>query len=181
MQRSFLKWTLACGLAAAPSFFIAMSLVHRTGYAAACGGMIAGTAVFVVLYGFVERTQRVQRILSWRFAKRTAWIGYGTRIAASIIFPMGVFLDMICGLFSVGFSQWLLGNERFFVERDAAVHGEHVSVFANFLFTTVVQGLLLNVVLLGYMILCLASAIALPCSPSRVQQFDAHRPMAWHD
>ena len=61
-------------------------------------------------------------------------------------------MDMICGLFSVGFSQWLLGNERFFMERDAAVHGEFVSVFANFLFTTVVQGLLLNVVLLGYMI-----------------------------
>ena len=100
--KSILKWTLACSIAAGPSFFFGSSLARQTGFPAACAGMIAGIVVFIVLYVLVERTQRVQRILSWRFARRTAWIGYGTRIAASIIFPIGMFPDVFCGMFSLG-------------------------------------------------------------------------------
>jgi hypothetical protein len=116
--------------------------------------MIAGIVVFIALYVFVERTQRVQRILSWRFARRTAWIGYGTRVAASIIFPIGMFPDIFCGMFSVGFSGWILGGNLMGPGREHHIFdGNHAMVFAEFMLTTVVQGVLLNVVLFGYMIL----------------------------
>ena len=116
--------------------------------------MIAGIVVFIVLYVFVERTQRVQRILSRRFARRTAWIGYGTRVTASILFPIGMFPDIFCGLFSVCFINWALrGNTNTnFDHRPVIADGEQAMVFAEFMLTTVVQGVLLNVVLFGYML-----------------------------
>lgn len=116
--------------------------------------MIAGIIVFIVLYVFVERTQRVQRMLAWRFARTTAWIGYGTRVAISIIFPIGMFPDILCGAFSVGVSQWALGSSRLMSGDYSPVSGgDHVVVFAEFMLTTVVQGVVLNVVLFGYMVL----------------------------
>ena len=152
--KSFLKWTLACGIAAAPSFFFGSNLVHRSGIIAACGGMIDGIIVFIVLYVFAERTQRVQQILSWRFARRTAWIGYGTRVAASIFFPVGIFVDVFCGVFSVSISNWFLGAGQINFRDRSFVSGEdQIAVFAEFMLTTIVQGILLNVVLFGFMIL----------------------------
>lgn len=116
--------------------------------------MIAGIAVFITLYVFIERTQRVQRILSWRFARHTAWIGYGTRITASIIFPIGMFVDIFCGVFSVGFSRWVFGGNLMMGPGHVPPNfsGNHALVFSEFMLTTVVQGVLLNVVLFGYMI-----------------------------
>jgi hypothetical protein len=114
--------------------------------------MVAGIFAFIVLYVVVERTARVQRILSWRFARTTAWIGYGTRIAATIIFPVGMTIDMICGLMSVGFSQNLFGANTFVAPHNMPVDGDLTAVFFHFCFTTIVQGILLNIVLFGFMI-----------------------------
>lgn len=121
--------------------------------------MIAGIVVFIVLYVLVERTQRVQRILSWRFARRTAWIGYGTRIAASIIFPIGMFPDVFCGMFSLGFSGWLFGGNTMMALRSeqTTFDESYAMVFTEFMLTTIVQGVLLNVVLFGYMIFVFGS------------------------
>jgi hypothetical protein len=116
--------------------------------------MITGIAVFVILYVFAERTQRIQRILSWRFAKRTAWIGYGTRIAATFIFPVGMTIDMLCGILSVNLGQLLFGPETYHVApRYRGVDGDNVTIFLHFMLTTITQGVLLNVVLFGYMII----------------------------
>jgi len=116
--------------------------------------MIAGIVSFIGFYVYLERTQRVRRILSWRFARRTAWIGYGTRIAATIIFPVGMLMDMICGMMSVGLAQQIFGANTFLVPLpDELPDTDQAVVFLNFFFTTIVQGVILNVVLFGYMIL----------------------------
>ncbi len=61
---------------------------------------------------------------------------------------------MFCGLFSVCFVNWALrGNTHTdFDYRPLIADGEQAMVFAEFMLTTVVQGVLLNVVLFGYMI-----------------------------
>ncbi len=107
---------------------------------------------FIALYVFAERTQTVQRMLSWQFARRTTWIGYGTRIAASIIFPVGMLVDSICGIFSVGVNRWFFGGFPSFHEHAEVTGGEHSIVFIQYLTTTVTQGLLLNIALTGYML-----------------------------
>jgi hypothetical protein len=64
---------------------------------------------------------------------------YGTRIAITIIFPVGYFLDLYCGLASISLTQAFTGTE--FALRD------EVADFHQVLLTTLIQGTVMNVVL----------------------------------
>ena len=145
------KWTLVCSIAAGPSFVMGFELAMHQQPAAAIIGMILGVIAFIAIYVIAERTRRVRRIMSKRHAVRTAWIGYGTRSFISIVFPLGLSIDIFCGLFSWGFVAAVRGNEMGFAPHQSNVASPLV-VFVQFFATTIVQGVLLNFVLIGYML-----------------------------
>lgn len=64
-------------------------------------------------------------------------IGYGTRVVVSLAYPLGLGLDIVTGMFSVGLAEALWGRS----------HG-----FAATLTTTLIHGTLMNVILMIYML-----------------------------
>ena len=137
-----------CVLAAAPSFVL--GLILDGGNPGAIIGMICGVFAYVVVYTAVEHAPFVRRLLALRTVRRTAQIGYGTRIGMSVIFPIGFYLDMFVGIFSVPVSQWILlfvGREN--ITSASTNEGDFVSHFVM----TIVQGAFLNIILLSYMLI----------------------------
>lgn len=142
--RALGRWTLICCISAAPSFFWGCAL-HR-GFEHVVG-MVGGILVFVLGYTVLECTHYYQQIITRPHMHRTALIGYGTRILISVLFPVGLAVDMMTGVISVAIIQSVSPTNS--VELSDA--GASASAFAVFL-TTVVQGILLNFMLFAYMI-----------------------------
>ncbi len=134
LRRTALRWLVVCGISAAPSFVFGLAI---TGGQVA--GMLTGILLFVIGYTLLDYRTASLPIRRKRTVRRTLKITYGTRIAISILFPIGAYLDTICGILSVGLTQSITGFEL----RSAS--GE-MGYFAA-TFTTLVQGALLNVVL----------------------------------
>ncbi len=128
-------WTLVCGISAAPSFIWASASFDTA-------GMICGVAFFVVLYTVVSSTDWCNRFERRPFVRRTLQIGYGTRLAMSIVYPLGMVVDLIPGIISVGIVEGRLAS------------GQHT--FLPTLLTTVVQGCLINCLLGLYMLIVYA-------------------------
>lgn len=132
------RWTFICTVSAAPSFFWGCVLHHQLRHILA---MIAGIVVFILVYTMVECSAAYRRVIAWPHMRRTFWIGYGTRLTISIIFPIALFVDTWTGMLSV-----------MLIESNAV--GGNPSENASFLIvflTTMVQGTLLNIVLFAYM------------------------------
>ena len=142
--RALGRWTLICSISAAPSFFWGCALHPALEHSV---GMICGILVFVIAYTVVECTHYYQQIITRPHIHRTALIGYGTRILISVVFPVGLAIDMMTGMVSVGIIQNISPSDSY----DWSEGGPDVSAFAVFL-TTVVQGILLNIMLFGYML-----------------------------
>jgi len=145
----FTKWLLICTFAAGPSFFIGGGMGGWR--VPAVVGMVIGVLIFVVGYTALEFATVIQQKMSKPVSRRAAWIAYLTRVGISIVFPIGVILDMFCGIFAVGLSSGITGV-------DAGLYGSRnisqVSAWVEclqYMFTTVVQGILLNFVLFAYM------------------------------
>lgn len=111
--------------------------------------MLCGIGLFIVLYTLVECTSAYGRLIDAPYVRRTLLIGYGTRIALSLLFPLGLALDMFLGVIAVSLVETVLSNP----------YGGDASrlSFAVVLMTTVVQGVLLNLVLAAYMALVYAA------------------------
>lgn len=141
------RWTLICVVSAGPSFFWGCVLHHQFEHIV---GMIAGIAVFILGYTMVECSTAYRRVIRWPHVRRTVWIGYGTRLAMSIIFPIALMVDFWTGAISFSVVQSLTSDDP-----------DNASFFIVFL-TTIVQGTLLNVVLFAYMALvwCLVWLVA---------------------
>lgn len=154
----FLKWLVVCTFAAAPSFFLASGLAN--GRLSANLGMIAGVLMFVIAYTAVEFTDVVQNQMAKPASRRSAWIAYVTRMGISVVFPVGFMVDMFCGMFAVSVSSSLTGLPE--PLGTGAEGTDAMIVFCQFLFTTVLQGVLLNLVLFAYMalvwVICKASS-----------------------
>ena len=69
--------------------------------------------------------------------RRTLIIGYATRVGISIIFPVGIYVDLVCGLLSTSIVGVVLDS---------------ADTFVGVLATTLVQGVVLNVLLVVYML-----------------------------
>lgn len=145
----FGKWLVICAFAAGPSFMMGGGMGGWR--PAAVWGMLAGIFVFVIGYTAIEFTAAVQEQMNKPVSRRASWIAYLTRVGISIVFPVGMTVDILCGIFAVGFSSSITG----FVPVRFSAPGEadfsHGVLFFQFLFTTVIQGLLLNLVLFAYM------------------------------
>ncbi|MEZ6133724.1 MAG: hypothetical protein R3C53_02325 [Pirellulaceae bacterium] len=138
-------WTLVCILSAAPSFAWGISTISQGQALAMC----LGVAIFIA--GYVLIDQGTQR-MSWRkneAVRLTFKIGYITRMVISIIFPVGGIVDMFCGLFSVGIASSIYPSIG-----GADPLGRGMD-FGAALLTTIIQGVVLNAVLGGFMIIVL--------------------------
>ncbi len=129
-------WTVICGISAAPSLYTAVTIEFSEPLQIAA--MLTGIGIFVAGYTFITGTQRVRRMNRNVLVRRTAYIGYGTRIALTIFYPAGLFLDTICGILTGSVIEPL---------------GPIIPVesFLGILLWTLSQGALLNIILLFFM------------------------------
>ena len=118
----------------------------------AVAGMICGVFCYVVAYTALEHTLTVRRLLTDKCIRRTAKIGYGTRIGISIVFPIGFYLDLMVGIVVVPVSHAILAMTG----NDILNSNESGGDFLTSFLMTLVQGACLNVVLLAYMIVVYA-------------------------
>jgi len=132
-KRTALRWFVVCGISAAPSFVFGFMVTN--GQAAA---MLVGVVIFAMGYTWLDYTTASHPFRQNQRFSRTLRIAYGTRIAISILFPIGLYVDTVCGILSVGLTSFIAGAEP----------GSLGSMgFAAALFTTLVQGVLLNMLL----------------------------------
>lgn len=138
-------WSLVCVVSAIPSFVWGLGTIAST----AAVAMLLGVVIFIVGYVFADQCTQQARWRRNRSLRTALKIGYITRLTISIIFPVGGFLDMVCGLFSVSIvdfaSSIMIGG--------SATSGMPSAGFGQVLATTLVQGVVLNVVLAAYVLL----------------------------
>ncbi len=127
----FVLWMLICSVSAVPSFIWASGEYDRA-------GMVCGVAVYIVAYTLLSMTALVQRLETRPFVRRTLRIGYITRLIISIVFPVGMAVDLLPGLCSIAVVKGALGLKDGFT-------------FAYT--TTLVQGVFVNLVLGLYMLI----------------------------
>ena len=150
----FLKWLFVCAVSATPSFIIAYGIDESDGSTKVLA-MLCAILIFVLGYTIAEKTKYAQALLNKSMVRTTAWIGYGTRILMTVIFPVGFTADMITGMFAISISGALTGWS------ESDLHGDSNQVFAWYFLTTIIQGILLNIVLFGYMLFVWLIAIAI--------------------
>ena len=153
VARRFALWTIICVVSAAPSFMWASREFDR-------GAMVVGVALFVLAYTALTSTAAFERFHQRPFVRRTLYIGYGARLVASILFPLGMGLDMLPGMLSVAL-----------VENFTNAH-----TFAGTLATTVVQGTLLNAMLTVFMAAVYATQKMFMQPPPAPHGFDVVMP-----
>jgi len=146
----FAKWLVVCVFAAGPSFYFGGAMggwrVHTV------VGMVIGVLFFVIGYTALEFTATVQKSMAKPVSRRAAWIAYLTRVGITVIYPVGLFVDVFCGIVAVLISSGVTGIQG--GPQSNFPDPPNVSALAEFfqyMFTTVVQGVLLNLVLFAYM------------------------------
>jgi hypothetical protein len=144
--RAIRLWTLVCTVSAAPSFVVSLWLGATWDRAAA---MVAGIIVFIAVYSRIyclPTVRRLRRIKIWHNTFRAV---YGTRLALSIAFPLGVYLDLVFGMLTAVVMKALEGSDTSIFTRDtASLAGSFTHTFV----WTMLQGGLINLVLAVYML-----------------------------
>ncbi|RCS44613.1 hypothetical protein DTL42_16945 [Bremerella cremea] len=135
--KAAIRWFLICGISAAPSWIIAAEATWPSQ-----AGMATGVLIFMVGYTLVDVSTRNHPLRQRSDVKITLAVTYGTRIAISLLFPVGFFVDIMCGVFAVSVTGFLF-HANFDI--DAPIVG-----FFQTLVTTLIQGCLLNGVLAVY-------------------------------
>src|SRR5262245_23628023 len=79
LARRAALWTVLCSVSAAPSFFWASGRYDVT-------AMVAGVALFIVLYTLATSTVRFLEFRNRPFVRRTLYVGYITRLSLSVLF-----------------------------------------------------------------------------------------------
>ncbi len=144
--RHFATWCVVCWIAAAPSFYIGATIGDMGSSRVAA--MAVGVFLFAGAYTRVSTSGWFRRLRRRPFVESTLKIGYGIRLVQSFlsILPPLFVLDMIPGVVSVAVTGVLFGGIRP-VGSHPEAHG-----FAFFLVATLVQGCLLNAVLVVVML-----------------------------
>src|SRR5262245_8441909 len=92
--RRLLLWSVICIISAIPSFIWAASGFHR-------GAMAFGVALFIIAYTAATSTSIFERFHDRPHIRTTLYVGYFARLGLSVVFPLGMALDLISGLVSV--------------------------------------------------------------------------------
>lgn len=153
---SLAKWLLVCMVSAAPSFYIGSTMAQQYGLQSAA--MLLGILTFVAFYVFLESRKWTRRKLMSRPLRIAVWVGYVTRVAISVLFPVAMFLDIFCGLLSVSLTSGIFGMD-FGPGRGSSATESMSLLFAWFYITTLVQGVILNCVLGAYVLIVFAFAL----------------------
>lgn len=112
--------------------------------------MLTGILIFIA--GYVWADQATQKS-TWRKnpdVRLTLKIGYITRMAISIVFPIGSAADLACGLLSMLLLQATNALEP------ASIGTKESTDFGTTLLLTLTQGVLLNIVLFAFMLIVLS-------------------------
>jgi hypothetical protein len=152
--RRLVLWTFLCGVSAIPSFYVGS---HEFDTRA----MLVGVGVFSVAYTLFTSTTGFRRFAERPSVRRTLYIGYGTRIGISVLYPVGMAADLIPGFLSVGIVGGL---------------GIDPKTFAGTLLATLVQGTLLNIILSVYMAVVFVIVRAVGGRRERHQGFEVILP-----
>ena len=139
-----LRWFSICSLCAVPSFIVGFGVTNGR-----YGAMLTGIMIFSVCYTLLDYGTARQPWRSRKLIRRTLRTTYGTRIAITILFPIGYVLDLFCGMLSIRLTQAIAGTEF-------TTDGPGLHTFANVLLTTLIQGSIMNIVLGIYGALVLA-------------------------
>ncbi|WDI40858.1 hypothetical protein [Bremerella sp. P1] len=134
--KAAIRWSLICGISAIPSWVIAASATM-----AAISGMTTGVIIFAIGYTFLDVWTRKHPLRQKPEVKTTLRITYGTRIAISLLFPVGFFVDLWCGIIALTLTSLFFKTGDFDVSK---------MEFTSTLMTTLIQGCLLNIVLAGF-------------------------------
>jgi hypothetical protein len=126
-------WTAICTVSAAPSFFWGLQIGTDPEMIA---GMITGIVIWILIYTVVTGSEPFRGIRQRHLMKPTIYTGYGVRLAMTVVFPVGIYADMVVGLAATALVGTVLKS---------------IETFLGTAITTVVQGALLNVVLLVFM------------------------------
>jgi hypothetical protein len=130
LLRRFLLWTAVCVISAAPSWVFAAQEYDPV-------AMGAAVCLFIIAYTALTSTDAFDRFRARPFVRRTLYIGYGARVALSIVFPLAIFADGIAGVWSLQIVRGVAGYDP--------------SSFTGTFLTTCVSGALLNVFVFMFM------------------------------
>ncbi|MEW4560981.1 hypothetical protein AB1K70_00535 [Bremerella sp. JC770] len=148
--KAAVRWSLICGISAIPSWMIASGETT-----AVLGGMATGVILFVIGYTILDVCTRKHPLRRRPEVKLTLAITYGTRIAISILFPIGFTVDIFCGILAVAATGAVFETSTL----------DHVELeFTSTLVTTFIQGCLLNCVLAVYGLIVYAFCSAIVTS-----------------
>lgn len=136
LARTSIRWLVVCVISAVPSFFFGLMVTNGQ-----FAGMIVGIMIFATGYTLVDYGTALWPVRRDKTMRRTLRITYGTRIAISILFPLGGYLDLVCGMITLTSIEGLTGEVL--APRGAA---SGLSFFGT-VFTTLAQGVTLNLVL----------------------------------
>ena len=145
------KWLIVCMIAAAPSFFFGGGLggwrFPET------MGMITGILIFVAGFSSMEFLPSIRSLMRQRAKRKATRIAYITRMVISVVFPIGIFIDIYCGAISVSVSGAVTGVNGFAMGGTNYGSERPMIRFFTFLLTTLLQGTLLNIILFAYMMI----------------------------
>lgn len=135
LKRAAIRWFLVCSISAVPSFYLG-SEASQGQFAA----MTLGVLIFASGYTILDHKTALKKFRQNRLISITLRSVYVTRMLLTLFFPIGMGIDMVCGIFSVGCTESLFGATA-------------IRTFPGALFTTLTQGVLLNLVLAIYGVL----------------------------
>ena len=148
--RVIIKWLMVCGIAAGPSFYFGGGLGGwRTPETL---GMVFGILIFVAGYSAIEFMPQIQSAMAQRVKRRATRVAYITRMGISILFPIGVLVDLYCGIVSVMIASAITGSENPLGSRGSGFVLPPFR-FSIYLLTTLIQGTLLNILVFTYMMI----------------------------
>ncbi len=145
VSKLIVRWTLICGISAAPSFFFGYA-VSRHQVAA----MLMGIVCFIAIYVFADHSTRNWPIRKQSIVRRVLVFCYATRIIVSILFPIGAVIDMCAGVITFT----ILDAEALLRQPPSDEPG--AMTFTTAFTVTIVQGIVLNVILAVWGLLAFA-------------------------
>jgi hypothetical protein len=126
--RNCLLAVMLCAATAGLSFFIAANMGFNS------AAMLLGMAIYVAVYTGIMSTNAFARFAARPHVRRALQITYWIRIGATVVFPIGMWPDLLIGLSSLAIAD----SELHYSSR---YHGG----FASTLLITLIDGLLLHI------------------------------------
>ena len=111
-------------------------------------GIVTGVLLYVLLYTMVSLLPATRRFAQRPFVREAVVFGYGLRMLASLLLPLGMAIDMIPGLISVGIVAEIW--QTLFPQAASMSYSSNYSThtFIPTLLTTLLQGTFISAIVL---------------------------------